>query len=729
MNHSSSNIEQNKIGNLEAIFGPGGFDASKYASNDDQPISSSEALREATRILEDNGLLISGLIEADGNFHNLNHRDDKPRKKKGFYKATVGSKGHVHMYFGSWTNKIPRQNWSSWDKHSHLMTEAERAEHQRIYKESQEQFKVEVKLRHDEAAKKASAKLSVLPPINPGDTHPYIVAKGIKAYGDVRINGGKLIIPMHDSQTGEVVSLQDIDADGKKKFTYGGKRKGAYFFIQGKLDEIAVCEGYATGCSIHEATGASVFVAFTCDNLDLIAQAARRHYEGSKITICADNDCFNENITKRLPQDNPGIRDGMKAASLINGLCVWPDFMGEEFDQNGKRRTDFNDLHQYKGLSSVAQKIATAQIPKSGKQEYRRPFTLVSASELTLNPVRQEWLIDNIIERGSLNLLFGAPGAGKSLFALDWAFCMAAGIAWHGYSTEPVDVVIIAGEGFAGLGRRLKALELKYQMKAPARLFISEQPANMISDDSVAMVAEVVGAICPKPGLIIIDTMHRNMTGDENSSQDIGRFISNVDFFFKPMGSAVLIVHHSGHGAQDRSRGSSSIRAAMDGEFAANKDGDAIILSCQKAKDFEALKPLQFSLKQIDLDWLDDDGEPLTSVYLDCAGEVSPSARAKKRRLSARDDSILNSLNDAIVAHGVEPTAEIKLMYGGFDSLSGKHQKIVNIEHWREVAYKAIVVDVNTDDARRKAFKRCRDKLFDQKYIVEHGSYVWRIYE
>lgn len=354
-------------------------------------------------------------------------------------------------------------------------------------------------------------------------------------------------------------------------------------------------------------------------------------------------------------------------------------------------------------------------------------FPLISAARLTVKPVPTNWLIQNIIERGSLNLLFGEPSAGKSLFALDWAFCMASGIDWHGSRTQKTDVVIIAGEGFAGMARRLKALETKYGKTVPEQLYISERPADLSDEKGAAWVAGSIKALCRNPGLVIVDTLHRNMDGDENSSQDIGRFIANLDSFIKPLGAAVLVVHHSGHGDKQRSRGSSSIRAAMDGEFSATKDGDSIILSCHKAKDFEAFKPQQFKLKAVDLDWLDDDGEPLTSVYLEHDGVAKPSA--KKRKLSARDDAILTSLGEAIVAHGVEPTAEIRAKFGGFDSLVGKHQKIVNIEHWRELAYKAIVVDANTEDAKRKAFKRCRDKLLNQGFTVEYDAYAWRIFE
>ena len=141
---------------------------------------------------------------------------------------------------------------------------------------------------------------------------------------------------------------------------------------------------------------------------------------------------------------------------------------------------------------------------------------------------------------------------------------------------------MIAGEGFAGMARRLKALEAKHGRPAPDRLFISERPADLIDEKAAQWVADSIAAICPNPGLVIVDTLHRNMTGDENSSADIGQFIANIDNHLRPLGAAVLIVHHSGHSTAQRSRGSSSIRAAMDAEFSATKDGLNVILTCTK---------------------------------------------------------------------------------------------------------------------------------------------------
>lgn len=350
-------------------------------------------------------------------------------------------------------------------------------------------------------------------------------------------------------------------------------------------------------------------------------------------------------------------------------------------------------------------------------------FPLIPASELVRMSMSLDWLLDGVIERKSLNLLFGDPGSGKSLFALDWAFCIAAGMDWHDHQTRQVDVVVIAGEGFHGIKRRVKALEMKYQVPAPANLFISEHGAQLLDTRNTEWVANTIRTLCPNPGLVIIDTLHRNMEGDENSSQDIGIFIRNLDSFIKPLGAAVLIVHHSGHGDKNRSRGSSSIRAAMDGEFCCSvNEGGIVKLTCHKAKDFEPFKAMQFGLNTVFLDSEDDD-EPVSSVNLKYEGDAQLGKT--QRKLSGRDQTILTSLQGAIDAHGIEPPQDIVEQFGGLQLLEGNSWKVVALEHWREKAYPRLVAD--TPDAKRKAFKRCRDKLVKLGKVQYFDDYWWPV--
>lgn len=347
-----------------------------------------------------------------------------------------------------------------------------------------------------------------------------------------------------------------------------------------------------------------------------------------------------------------------------------------------------------------------------------KKFKLISSVELTANPTQPDWLVRGMIERESINLLFGEPGSYKSFVALDWAFCVACGIDWHGHKTKQNDVVIVAGEGFSGYARRLKALEQKYKRNAP-NLYISETSADFIFDDSATRVANAVIETCANVGLIIIDTLHRNMTGDENSSADIGTVVNNIDHILKPLGAAVVIVHHSGHGAKDRSRGSSSIRGAMDAEFGTTKSGTGLTLTCHKMKDSEMVKPLEFTFNPVDIEgWADDEGQPVTSGVLEFKGFAEFSSK-KIKKLSSENASILTSLDAMLLKCGTKPSAEIAEKYKGVI----RYTKVLPFEEFREDAMKYIVKD--TPEAKRQAFGRCWKTLRDAGEIIVYEDFVF----
>jgi hypothetical protein len=347
-------------------------------------------------------------------------------------------------------------------------------------------------------------------------------------------------------------------------------------------------------------------------------------------------------------------------------------------------------------------------------------FKLIPASELTLKPKLISWTIKNLIEAESLCQIYGPPASGKSLFALDMAFCMAAGLDWEGKPTQRAGAIIIAGEGHAGYARRLKALEVKYGITAPANLLLSGQSAQLNDKSSCDDVVKAIQESGINPGLIVIDTLNRNFSGEENSSRDIAALISNLDHFFKPLKATVALIHHSGHTESGRSRGSSAIRAAMDAEYSVSKDENNISLSCTKAKDFEPPQPMEFALKQVCLNWLDEDMKPLTSVYLEC--NVGAVQQPKKVKLNARERQILDSLTDALNEHGIEPTDEIKAKFSGFGT--GTFAKVVEADKWRELAFKVIPDDCKQP---RVTFKRARDKFFSENIIAEYDGYIWRI--
>jgi RecA-family ATPase len=343
-------------------------------------------------------------------------------------------------------------------------------------------------------------------------------------------------------------------------------------------------------------------------------------------------------------------------------------------------------------------------------------FSILFTENLMNEPAKENWLIEGLITKESLGMVFGPPANGKSLFVLDIAYCMAAGINWEGKKTESGDVLIIAGEGHYGYKKRLKALEHKHNVIA-TRLAISDSAAQLDNKDECERVVRSILKSGLNPKLIIIDTLNRNFSGDENSSKDTAAFIANLEQYFKPFGATVIIVHHSGHNTTDRARGSSALRGAMDFEYSVTMDGNKnVTIQNHKAKDFEAGKPIGFSLKQVKLPWLESNGDRMTSVYLEYQGEAIK--KTKQIKLSTRDKQIFDSFNDAVNEKGIQPTDEIKQRHKDINT------PVIEVSKWKDYAYKVIPVD---DKNPRQTFSRARTKFISIGLMMEYDGYIWKL--
>lgn len=149
---------------------------------------------------------------------------------------------------------------------------------------------------------------------------------------------------------GKLHSLQTITPDSDKRFHPGGRVKGCYHSIGKPAGRLIVCEGYATGASIHEATGHAVAVAFNAGNLEAVAVALRAKYAALKIIIAADDD--------HLTDGNPGLSKAKAAALAVGCYLIKPDFGPHRPD----KATDFNDLHQLAGADAVRDCIEAAAL-------------------------------------------------------------------------------------------------------------------------------------------------------------------------------------------------------------------------------------------------------------------------------------------------------------------------------------------------------------------------------
>lgn len=355
------------------------------------------------------------------------------------------------------------------------------------------------------------------------------------------------------------------------------------------------------------------------------------------------------------------------------------------------------------------------------RAEMTTGFRFVHVRDLLSKPRPVDWLIDDLIEEGTLCQLFGASKAGKSFMALDWSASIATGRDWCGRKVAQGSVFYIVGEGHRGLSRRLRAWEIhRAQALTDAPLHLSTVPAALIDTGNATAVAECISVLeaqVGRPKLIVIDTLARNFgNGEESSNADIGRFIQNLDALLKSrFDAAVLIVHHTGHGEQERARGASALHAAMDHEFRLDAKDGVRQLVTTKNKEGDIPEPMTFSLESVHLDWLGRDGLPMSSAVL-----IPTAAQANRFSLKGAKLVALDALRKALTHEGRPPSA--KAMGATGDGL--EPTVVVPDEAWRRYAY-AAGISSGDSDAKRKAYNRQQNALFAEGYVCRHGDEWW----
>lgn len=536
------------------------------------------------------------------------------------------------------------------------------------------------------------------------EDHQYLKDNNIPAYG-LKQDGDRLIVPTEND--GVYVGVQYIDEIGNKWFEPGSKVSGGYHVIKGKSNApVIIAEGYSTAAAIHLATGLTVVVAFAAFNLMHVAKAVKKKFPKRKMGIAADDD--------QWTSGNPGLTKGTNAAKVTNAYLLVPDFK-----DTSSKPTDFNDLYALEGKDEVKKQI---KLDFSGKplSTSDKPKDIFSdLSEISKKPKLTEWLIKNHLEANCVGLVFGPPGCGKSFLILDIGFCIATGIDWNGNKTKQGGVVLIAGEGHAGHSRRAKALAKHYGVEL-INFIVSNFPASLIDEESVKSFWESIKAKCPNVKLIIIDTLHRNFGGgDENSSGDFSKVMNNIDNYFRSTGATILIVHHSGHSNQDRGRGTSSIKAAMDVEYKVSKNGNTVTVECTKAKEFTEPEPIAFTLQQQSLGYVDEEGEEVNSAILIPSEYIEDTDEVK---LTENEQVSLDSLQKAIVEKGESIQMDLLENNEANDDTAA-----VNLNDWRELALPLIKVKSNDPKKKKlavnRAFNRAKDKLIEKGMIAETDGY------
>ena len=612
-------------------------------------------------------------ISLDGRLHRFKVEGDTGTEKTGWY--VLHGDGVPAGAFGDWRRDISRK-W-----HAVLppdLSDEDRARIEENCRRAQALRDEETKKRRKRAAETCREIWANAPEANV--EHSYLQRKKIENHGLRMTGDGRLIMPIYIGT--ELSSLQYIRSDGRKEFHYGGEIGGGYFRIPASprpaSDVRFVVEGYATGASVHEATGCEVWVALNAGNLSKVGKFLRENLPNARIVFVGDND-----------ESGVGQKKAREAAEAVGGKVVVPPDRG-----------DANDY-------AAAGKDLRALL--LGTKRWILPV-----SEFCRKPQPIRWLIKNWVQEDALMMAFGAPGAGKTFVVLDMALSIACPQIkdWHGFKVKHGPVVYLAGEGYVGLKARIAGW-MAHKDVGDANMYVSDESVDLNTPEGVRRTVEEVRSYKVAPKLIVVDTLNRFMVGDENKAQDAKTMLDACAALEREFQCTVILVHHTGvaENAQGRARGSSAWRGAMDIELAVIKESDEpmVILRQTKNKDAELQSDLVLDQVTVDVPgWFDEDNEQVTTKVMELSGSVMGQIEKEKALTKAQHFAIQTYIEAA-------STLGLLDMEGKFRGLS--------LDAWREVYYRNSPAD-NTD-AKKKAFQRARNDLVGLKYLnVQDDIYI-----
>lgn len=293
----------------------------------------------------------------------------------------------------------------------------------------------------------------------------------------------------------------------------------------------------------------------------------------------------------------------------------------------------WNSLGSYSGrqltLRSVMALDKSANVPPTphpgGKKGDMVPF--LEGSLFAAGFEDTDWLVEDVVPRAQVGVLYGASGSGKTFFALDMACTIHRGLEWRGKHVERADTFYVAAEAGNGIKKRIAAY-VQQKGEGPLPWFVDYQP-NLALLESAHHIAESVNLRSLAPGLIFVDTLALSHDGDENSSKDMSLVLRHCKILSDATGAVVLLVHHTGKDDSKGMRGSSALYAGSDFVLEISAEGRRHAMFVDKLKDGERGAQFGFTLPAVEVG-VTPRGKSITSCYV---SEAEPTLRTGLKEL------------------------------------------------------------------------------------------------
>jgi hypothetical protein len=341
-----------------------------------------------------------------------------------------------------------------------------------------------------------------------------------------------------------------------------------------------------------------------------------------------------------------------------------------------------------------------------------RTLSTVWADEIEIK-LDDVGVVDGLLPRTGLAVLYGESGSGKTFAATDMACHIAAGQPWRGLEVEQGAVVYIAAEAPESIRRRLWAWKRHHGVKHLPVLVV-QSTVDLLNGDTQAL-ADLVRTVAAERGrvaMVVVDTLARAMTGNENAPDDMGRFVAACGTLREAGETMILVVHHSGKDQARGARGHSCLRAASDVELEITKSEGGGAITVTKARDDAGGNVFGFRLEPVELGTNPKGRTVSTCVAVEAE---APAKRTKAKPLGKRATVSMGALEQALAHAGEAPPA--------CDASRGV-TRAVRVTTWRSYFDQTTAYEAGSS-ARRQAWSSGMEELIASGAVIVWGDWAW----
>lgn len=342
-------------------------------------------------------------------------------------------------------------------------------------------------------------------------------------------------------------------------------------------------------------------------------------------------------------------------------------------------------------------------------------FALLRLSAIAFD-TSPRWLIDELIPRDGIVLVWGPPKCGKTFWTFDLVGHIALGRDYCDHAVEQGGVIYVACEGEYGVKTRAIAFrEEQAATEDDPPLYLMTTRLDLIADID-ELVAAITAQLAGEPiSVIVLDTLNRSFVGSESKDEDMSAYVAAADRLRSEFHCVVVIVHHCGINGE-RPRGHTSLTGAVDAQIAIKRDADdSVFVGFELMKDGAQGMTMRCRLKPVDVG-LDTHGKTVTSCVVEHIDAPATTPERKRMpKLSTAQQRALKLLHEAIGIGGEIPPVSNHIP---------PNTHCVNEELWRSYCYQG-GISTGGQEAKRAAFTRAADSLIGLDRVGSWDGWVW----